>query len=377
LRLMLVFCGAAFSTASWSLRPQVFTSALLATTLWILVRRRFHWILPPVFLIWANLHGGVAAGGVLIVAAVLSSAILAPRQQTLKLIGIGVFCLAATAATPLGFSLWLEIPTSLGRLKTYGVTEWLSPSLANPVEVPFWMMAIGLCVVVVMRRKALRSLDAATLTLAGMLTLGLALRSARNIPLFFICAVPALATLLHEPARPSAQKTSASAKGFGATTPASAKGFGATTRQQLPAMAAAVLAVWVLAGVTVVAYAWRNRLPGLGWEPLREETIAAITACEGPLYNRYDEGGYLTWFLKDRKVFIDSRQDPFPKEFVLDQLRVEETGDYASTFSRYAISCALTRDGSLLSLRLEQEGWRPHRGAPPWTVYSRPPGVPR
>ncbi|HET7157303.1 MAG TPA: hypothetical protein VFI87_18240 [Hyphomicrobiaceae bacterium] len=350
LRLMLVFCGAAFSTASWSLRPQVFTSALLATTLWILVRRRFYWMLPPLFLIWANLHGGVAAGGVLIVAAVLSSAILAPRQQTLKLIGIGVLCLAATAATPLGFSLWLEIPTSLGRLKTYGVTEWLSPSLANPVEVPFWMMAIGLCVVVVMRRNALRSLDAATLTLAGMLTLGLALRSARNIPLFFICAVPALATLLHEPAvRP--------------------------TRQQLPALAAAVLAVWVLVGGTVVAYAWRTRLPGLAWEPLRKETIAAITACEGPLYNRYDEGGYLTWFLKDRKVFIDSRQDPFPREFVLDQLRVEETGDYASTFGRYAISCALTRNGSLLSLRLEQDGWRPHPGAPPWTVYSRPPGA--
>lgn len=353
LRLMLAFCGAAFSTATWSLRPQVFTSALLAATLWILVRRRFLWVLPPVFLIWANLHGGVAAGGVLIVAAVLSSAILA-TGQTLRLIGIGVLCLAATAATPLGFSLWLEIPTSLGRLKTYGVTEWLSPSLANPVEVPFWMIGIGLCVVVVIRRKALRSLDAATLTLAAMLTLGLALRSARNIPLFFICAVPALATLLHEPVvRPSAQKT----------------------RQQLPTLAAAVLAVWVLVGFTVVAYAWRTPLPGLAWKPLAEETIAAITACEGPLYNRYDEGGYLTWFLKDRKVFIDSRQDPFPREFVLDQLRVEETGDYASTFSRYAIRCALTRDGSLLSRRLEQDGWRPHRGARPWTVYSRPPGA--
>ena len=32
LRLMLVFCGAAFSTGTWSLRPQVLTSALFATT---------------------------------------------------------------------------------------------------------------------------------------------------------------------------------------------------------------------------------------------------------------------------------------------------------------------------------------------------------
>jgi hypothetical protein len=351
LRLMLVFCGAAFSTGTWSLRPQVLTSALFATTLWVLVRRRFLWVLPPLFLIWANLHGGVAAGGVLIVAAVIASAVLTPRQSV-KLIGIGVLCLAGTAATPLGFSLWLEIPASLGRLKEYGVTEWLSPSPANPVEIPFWMMAVGLCVVAIMRRKALRSLDAATLTIAAMLMLALALRSARNIPLFFICAVPALATLLHEPtARTSAQKT----------------------RHPAPALAVAVLVVCVCAAFAFVAYAWRTPLPALGWKPLGQETIVAIAACEGPLYNRYDEGGYLEWFLKDRKVFMDSRQDPFPPELVLDQIRVEKTGDYESTFRQYDIRCALTPAGSPLSLRLERDGWRPRPGAGPWIVYSRPP----
>jgi len=334
------------------LRPQVLTSALLATTLWILVRQRFLWLLPPLFLVWANLHGGVAAGGVLILAAVLGSILLAPRQSV-KLIGIAILCLGATAATPLGFSLWLEIPTSLARLKAYGVAEWLAPSPANPVEVPFWMMAIGLCVVVVMRRKALRSLDAATLTLAAMLMLGLALRSARNIPLFFICAVPALATLLPEQAgRPPAQ----------------------TPRQPAPALTATVLAVCICVAVGLVAYAWRTPLPQLGWNPLGKETFAAIAACEGPLYNRYDEGGYLEWFLKDRKVFMDSRQDPFPPELVLEQIRVESTGDYLPTFRRYDISCVLTPDGSPLSRRLEQDRWHSHHGARPWIVYTRPLG---
>jgi len=352
LRLMLVFCGAAFSTGTWSLRPQVLTSALFATTLWVLVRRRFLWTLPPLFLIWANLHGGVAAGGVLIVAAGIASAILTPGQ-IVKLIGIGVLCLAATAATPLGFSLWLEIPASLGRLKEYGVTEWLAPSLVNPGEVPFWMMAIGLCVVLVVRRKALRSLDGATLTTAALLMLALALRSARNIPLFFICAVPALATLLDVPSvSTSAQRA----------------------RQPAPGLAVAVLAVCVCAAFAFVAYAWRKPLAGLGWTPLGQETIAAIAACEGPLYNRYDEGGYLEWFLKDRKVFMDSRQDPFPPELVLDQIRVEKTGDYESTFRKYDIRCALTPAGSPLSLQLERDGWRPRPGAGPWIVYSRPPG---
>jgi len=350
LRLMLVFCGAAFSTATWSLRPQVLSSAFFATTLWILVRRRFLWILPPLFLIWANLHGGVAAGGVLIVAAVLASVTLEPRRS-MTLIGIALACLIATAATPLGFSLWLEIPASLARLKTYGVTEWIAPSVANPVEVPFWMTATGLGVVVVSRRKALRSVDTATLTLAAVLILGVALRSARNIPLFLICALPALATLLHDPSdRPSGQKA----------------------RQPVPAFAAAVLAMSMLSAFTFVAYAWLTPLPRLEWKPLGEETIAAVAACEGPLYNRYDEGGYLEWFLKGRKVFIDSRQDPFPQELVLEQIRVEKTGDYAVMFRRYRIGCALTRESSPLSSRLERDGWRWRGGAKPWRVYRRP-----
>jgi hypothetical protein len=203
------------------------------------------------------------------------------------------------------------------------------------------------------RRKALRSLDGATLTTAALLMLALALRSARNIPLFFICAVPALATLLDVPSvSTSAQRA----------------------RQPAPGLAVAVLAVCVCAAFAFVAYAWRKPLAGLGWTPLGQETIAAIAACEGPLYNRYDEGGYLEWFLKDRKVFMDSRQDPFPPELVLDQIRVEKTGDYESTFRQYDIRCALTPNGSPLSLRLEHDGWRPRPGAGPWIVYSRPPG---
>ena len=191
------------------------------------------------------------------------------------------------------------------------------------------------------------------LLIAALLMLALALRSARNIPLFFICAVPALATLLHEPTvRTLAQRT----------------------RHPAPGLAFGLLVVCVFAAFAFVAYAWRTPLPSLGGKPLGQETIAAIAACEGPLYNRYDEGGYLEWFLRDRKVFMDSRQDPFPPELVLDQIRVEKTGDYESTFRQYDIRCALTPAGSPLSLRLERDGWRPRPGAGPWIVYSRPVG---
>lgn len=72
-RVALVGGGAALSSAAWSLRPQVLTMALFAAVLWILVRHRYLWTLALLFLLWANLHGAVALGGVLIVAAALAS----------------------------------------------------------------------------------------------------------------------------------------------------------------------------------------------------------------------------------------------------------------------------------------------------------------
>jgi hypothetical protein len=44
------------SAGGWSVRPQAISLALFAVTLRILVRRQHVWALPPLFLIWANLH---------------------------------------------------------------------------------------------------------------------------------------------------------------------------------------------------------------------------------------------------------------------------------------------------------------------------------
>jgi hypothetical protein len=84
----------------------------------------------------------------------------------------------------------------------------------------------------------------------------------------------------------------------------------------------------------------------LGWQPVLPETIAAIRSCPGRLYNRYDEGGYLIWFVRDRKVFIDSRQDPFPEPLVRAHIDLERSGEYQALFARYDIGCALSAAGT-------------------------------
>jgi hypothetical protein len=348
LRVALVGLAVMGSSPGWSLRPQVLTLAMCAVTTWILVRRRGVWLLPPLFLVWANLHGAVALGGV-IVAAAWIAALLRDRSRLRTLTIVGALCLVATALTPLGVHLWLEIPGSLERLRAYGVSEWQPPQLTRLAHLPFWIVGAAVLLLAVFRRQRLESLPSLTLVIAAALLFALATRSERNVPPFLIVATPAIGSLLSLPER---------------------------RRAPGPARAgwlhAAALAACVLGGIGFIAHAWIAPLPRLGWSPLADSLVAAIHSCPGRLYNRYDEGGYLIWFMKDRKVFIDNRQDPFPIELVLAHIEVERSGDYRELFDRYEIGCSLTQVGSPLSARLKHDGWRELDGTAVWKLYRRP-----
>ena len=348
LRVATVGIAAVASSPAWTLRPQALTLGIFALTLWILVRRRPLSMLPLVFLVWANLHGAVALGGVVMLAAWMAAAVT-DRESLAKLTVVGVLCLAATAATPLGPSLWFEIPQSLERLHTYGVHEWRAAefTLAN---LPFWLAASAVLVLAIVRRRSLQSVQMLTLIAATALLFVLAARSSRNLPPFFVCAAPTITRLLRIGGEPQPRPEP----------------------EWRGRAHAAVLATAVAAAIVFVTFAWRMPLPRLRWTPLADTAITAVASCPGRLYNRFDEGGYLIWFMKDRKVFIDSRQDPFPRDLVLAHIEVERSGDYRAMFDRYDIGCSLTQTGSPLAIRLRRDGWHERTAARDWAVYRKP-----
>ena len=347
LRVALLGGGVIMSAGGWTLRPQVLTMTLFATTLWILVRRRGVWLLPLLFLVWANLHGAVALGGVLMIAAALAAMITHDRfLRTLLFVGTG--CLVATALTPLGFSLWLEIPFSLQRLQAYGVEEWRAPGLTNPLDIGFWITGIAALTLMIIKRRSIASPSVSMLAMSMCLLFMMAARSGRHVGPFVLCAVPAMSTMFQ--ARTAQRPRSESSR--------------------LIVANAVVMAITLAGAVAYVAYAWHASLPRLRWHPLSANLIAAISDCEGQLYNRYDEGGFVIWFVQDRKVFMDSRQDPFPEQLVLDQIRLEVSGDYRAMFDRHRIECALTPQASLLASRLRQDGWHERSDEAAWSVFS-------
>jgi hypothetical protein len=321
------------SSMAWALRPQVFTLFFVAATALLVARRRYL-LLPLVFLFWANLHGGVILGFVILASGVLAL-LFENRRWSMLPVVVTIGCLSATLLTPLGVSIWTEVPASLARLRVYGVSEWRSPSFTDPILLPFWLLAVCLIVLSVRQKPWKATALASNATLWGALALlPLAVSSGRNVPVFLLLAVPAIAGMQRTGKSPSA-----------------------SPRIERPAVNAGILLAAVLLAVSSVTYAWASEVPRLGWHPLPEQAIVSLTSCPERLYNRYDEGGYVIWFVPGRKVFMDSRLDPFPSTLINEQIRLEQSGEYQKLFDHYDIRCVLTPSNSVLSERLVASGW--------------------
>jgi hypothetical protein len=186
-------------------RPQVFTFALVCWTLWIAESylrsggRRL-WLLPPLFLLWANLHAGFIAGiGFLLIVVVVeavkrrwSIGTLAPRKRITALaIAVGASAVA-TCINPYGPKLFLFAATTGATERQKGIIEWQSPNFADPamwVLLALLVSFAALAVTVVARRSLRKHFELRDLVLAAV-GAGLALSSVRNTAICVAVMVP-------------------------------------------------------------------------------------------------------------------------------------------------------------------------------------------
>ena len=142
----------------------------------------------------------------------------------------------------------------------------------------------------------------------------------------------------------------------------------APTERRRPASAAArsILAGAIAIGLVIVGTRWHDSGRALGWSPVPPAVIAAIEGCDGPFYNGFDEGGYLMWFVRRHRVFVDGRVEAYPIRFLLEARDADVNGNYRDLFTRYGITCAVVRAQPLfeglrhdpaLKLAVLQDGW--------------------
>ena len=335
------------SAVWWEPRPHAFSLLFIILTVFLMVSRRYWW-LPPIFLVWANVHGGVLLGFVLLAGGAAALA-LTERRVPWRLLLVVLLCLAAATATPLGLSFWTEIPKSLGRIGQYTFDEWRRPGFLEVPMLPFWGIAAVFCVTLLQRwRRALLDSDLAVLCACALAMLPGAVMSVRHVGPFVMVALPAVSGLI--PTREQAPHKSL----------------------ERPRFNLAVMLIAVSAVALVLFTAYRNEWARLRWMPVPAKALEAVRLCEGNLYNRYDEGGYLLWFVPERKVFLDGRQDPFPPDLVLEHIEIE-TGraTHRGVFERYHISCAFLPVRSPVTANLERDRWTAIYRDRRWVVFRK------
>ncbi len=354
--------GLATSCCVWVLRPQVLTLFLIALLIWLLVNDR-HRVIPPLFLLWANAHGGVVLGGVVLVgvwvAALLRWRRGGPddRRRARALSVVVPLAGLATAATPNGFGIYRFVIESTQRSYALHITEWFPPVPIDLLGILFWLGVLAFVVALVVRRRAVAVAgwgEWATIA-AALALMPLAIRSSRNIAPFLIALMPAINRTLGPDFRPRKPRPA---------TP------------DHPLVNLGLLAGLAGLAALMVAFVWIAQPKFLGWRPIPAAALRAIDDCPGPLYNHYNEGGHLIWFAPERPVFVDGRQDPYPMPFLLAHIAVERgEAPYRPVFDRWGIRCAFLSIDSPTAKSLGADGWQQRFRDKEWVVYEAPAGA--
>ena len=298
-----VALGALASAPAFGVRPQMFTFALASLLLWLLERgEQRPWLLvsiPPMFLLWLNLHAGFALGPALMVAygvGLLVEVALGdtPWQEAgpvlARLALLVLACMALVPLNPSGVQLYrypLDTLRSSG-MRSF-IVEWFSPNFHELKFISFLIAFLLLLAVLACKRTRPRARTLVPLVLTTLL----ALDAVRHIPIFVLFAIPVIASGLAASSSPVRSHTSSP------TAPARTMFCGLA----VVLMAGLALARWgILARDQAATEA--QQFPEKAMEALRSRDLG------GRVFAYYDWGGYTIYKLYPKyRVFVDGRAD--------------------------------------------------------------------
>jgi hypothetical protein len=378
--IVLTALAMAASTIHWLARPHLVTPLLAALFLRILIRvqrdGKTRWLLslPPLTILWVNLHGGFFVGVVLLITFALGSIAeeLIQRErrrvwtQAQRYALAAAACAVASLINPYGYRLHLHVAQYLGtsfyveRISEFQSVDFHSFTAAYfetllvlAIAAAFWHFAFGRLIQVML-----------LLSWAH-----LALFSVRNIPIFAVVAVPGIASAVSEWLECASVRSSLRwLSGLGRSLSELECGLQAIARHHkrdrlhcIPALAMLTLGT-LLAGPGRVkalhAEFDRNRFPVAAATVLSQQTSTESIR----LYASWQWGGYLIYRLWPAlKVFDDGRTDFYGPVFVQDGLDVwDARSNWSTILAEYQVNATLLPvDSALGTVLRERPDWRP------------------
>ena len=299
--LLAIAVGAPF----FDIRPQLYSIVGLAVLLRLaLVPSRFRWLLPIVFFVWVNLHGGFFFG---LLALTLIFALARLFGQTSRnTLPLWLGCLVACLASPAGpdayvFPLHYALNPGSPYLR---VGEWRPPWEASSIPSALYFPAVGVFVAAsvatfvmgIQRRHPRLTYTSLGLTL---LTLAMSLKSRRFIPLFGITQSLLLAPVLGALVSRLGQVLASRLPRLQRSLP----------WRLAPPLLAAGLGAWWLAPYPLSSGAFLY-LTSQDNFPVEALNVAETNQISGKVFSYYEWGGYVDLRTNGRlRIYIDGRAD--------------------------------------------------------------------
>lgn len=304
--ILFFYFGVRSQVVSWFFFA-ILSQLILDDTVW----RRFRYIVPLLFLLWANLHGGFVAGlGILLITIItkyLANFSSKTWKKALPDIFVVVLSACFTLINPHGISLWRELIGSMTNVSIrFNISEWQPLSYRSSLLI-FIFISFSLAFLYQFRNKYSRHVF-----LVYIILLIAGFSSTRNVPLFVIYTLIAIKI-----------------------------GFQYFLREvgnnKLNLFRFRIIYVFFFLFVLILAI-----------EQVKNNYLAAVASGEqaypqqainylikhpskGQIFSSYGWGGYLIWRLPQKKVFIDGRMPTWRQKAIPNESR-SAYEDYNSVF---------------------------------------------
>ncbi len=307
--------AALISAPTWGIRSHTL-SLLLASVFLLLIDKAFSrpkllWWTVPLTLLWVNLHGEYALGAGLLVLSLLGGILdvlcgsdlwfrAKPRLTTLA--AVVVACALVVPLNPAGLKMyWYPFETLRSQAMQKYISEWSSPSFHDPSNFPLLLMILAIMSGLALSSRKLRPGSFLFL----LVTLALALHSARHTGIFVLVAAPLLSQLIPSFGDHSSRSLT--------PTPAN------SAPPKLLANAAILIAFFIFAGVRIRQIVQQQPQAEINEFPARAVAYIERNRPPGPILNYDNWGGYLIWKLYPQcPVFVDGRMDLYGDAFLDD-----------------------------------------------------------
>ena len=341
----LTLLAALAGSNNWAMRPQLFSYPLFALALLGLLRwqeghLRWGGLLPPVVLLWVNLHGAF------VLAFLLAGAMLVGRKENRRgMAAVLAAMVVAALANPRGAAVWgyvyrlLTVP-AVQQL----ASEWQPPTLATWQGALFfgWLLAMPLLAASSPRR--LNRTEWLWFLGFGWM----ALSSLRHVVWFVTLLALFSARLLSPLLKTAPERAVASSR-----------------RPTLNGSLALLLVTLPLALLPGFRNRWwRDAPPVLSPDTpvTAAEWLAAHPELPGPLWNDLAFSSYLIYALPERPVWIDTRFELYPLEQWRRYRRIAGAApDWSLLLEEEGISLVMLNPAVEENLRAalgESPGWR-------------------